>query len=342
MIKFLRILTQKILLVIIFLCLSFSFSIAYAAEAKTEPLTLEEALKIYSTPFIDDYRARYEASQRDGGIVLMTYNNCSSSLFPISLKIPCTEKDIENIKMLAKYGDGASLELAFNFIDRKLFDDYAKQAADAGIPEGIIWHGGKIGYENLELGENYLENIKAEGYTDAYKILEGLYSHYKMVDKFCAIIDEGYRKFGFEFIARGLLLSKPRPNPTLTEQYPEVCNNKTADEFLDKINSYEAKLVRALRYIRNNNYRKARILFEEIYKKTDNEDLKQNAGFCLGAMYYSGDTVKQNKEYGMKLMKEAVDAGYVTSLNIPELQMMPDKYKMINTYNHFCEIFAQY
>lgn len=42
--------------------------------------------------------------------------------------------------------------------------------------------------------------------------------------------------------------------------------------------------------------------------------MKQNAGFCLGAMYYSGTAVKENKTYGLKLMKDAVEEGYVKFL----------------------------
>lgn len=51
------------------------------------------------------------------------------------------------------------------------------------------------GKNDVQLGKSYLEKAKARGSVNGCIALMRFYSSRKMVDEFCAVMDERYKKF---------------------------------------------------------------------------------------------------------------------------------------------------
>ena len=165
-----------------------------------------------------------------------------------------------------------------------------------------------------------------------------LYEKRNMFKEYCTVLNRAINEKGLGPISPFFI--KFSRDDEATKKNKDAlffdCFNITKDEFLDMQNTDEAEFIKAYVNLFPKSklgffdmlagmflqYKKSEKIFTHLYFNTTDEQIKYNAGFCPGAIYYSSG----KEEEGLKLMKQSVDRGYVMSFAIDGISMLPPKY----------------
>lgn len=263
------------------------------------------------TPFIIEFRKRYAAAPYfQNGIVTAVISDCRNV---IKHEIPCTKKDVENLYQLAVRGDLFSLAVfprLRNDMDMPLFP-LLMESARKGEVVSLMELARFYAISDLELDAKALEGyaekiIENRAEPMAYNALSFLYAKQGREEEFCDISRKEYALFGLKSVGAYLVNENE-----MFDKCGIFDNTKSKDEILKEINTLHAKILLAYRYLLyQTDVTAALAIFDEVAGIGEITEAAVSAEFCKGILLYK---VTQQKELGMRLIKESYDKGYISA-----------------------------
>lgn len=284
-----------------------------AIYSKTEYEELTATRKELDTPFISKFRKLYESeNDQQMRIVMYAYRVCENSNINEQYNYPCTEKDIVNIRGLAEKGDHFSLSfMSAAMLSPKINPDmrnWRELAIEKGEVVQILHMAGRHHFYK-DFDEMY--RLLNDPRISEHPLTHGMKMLWYVDDstKFCEAVREAYEKFGLRILS-GIFANNNKWSFLFFSECGIFDNKMSKEEILNKIDTEEARLIKAALFIGNGNEEMAAKLFEKLYKE-GSPIISINAGYCLAVMHYygrGGYTVDKKK--GRELLDESVNNGY--------------------------------
>jgi hypothetical protein len=260
------------------------------------------------TPFLAKFRKLYINSDIKFYPVINAHIACIREKDRFAVR--CTKKDVDKMKELAEQGDFFSLAV-LSFAQEQPWWGMAlseKEPVTIVLEAGQYYNKYMKERHDWKKAEEILKSIEGTFPFISYLEQLRLYKRSSQKDKFCKTAQTAYANFGI-FAVGTYFIEEIDVNEILFEACNLFSKGKTREEILDELDTDEARLTLAYKYVEDKKYRLAGDIFERFYNG-DDSFLSVSAGYCLGVMHYYGRGYAINMDKGQELIEESHNKGY--------------------------------